>query len=463
MKRIISLIIAVITIAGSAFAERTVFIYRNDGTYNSFLDSEIKDMEYSNVDSIGVEHNNYLYQIICTANDTMRIPLSAIDSVSFVSPAIKISTDTSLVASTAAILYGYAHGTVNARKSLKIGIVVDTLATPTISSGKVILSRSSKDGAYNMTFVGLKTKTKYYYQSFMAIDSVYYYGDTKSFVTNDFQKAGTAIDLGLSVMWADQNVGENIGDYHNRYFGWADPTGRRTTTIPSEYPSNNPPKCICGTDYDMARANWGGKWRMPTREEWTELIEKCKWIFGVPRHSSDYVAVTGPSGKSIRLIKDAFMFDGNPSSPGEYGDYWSCDLDTTSINYAYKMGFNIKASINTMRRDYGLSVRPVLDYPQSVTSDSVTSVASESAILNCTVRGTKNPHTSLTIGIIYGTNSSINATEGTKIASEKISDGSYSVKIDNLQKGTTYYYRGYMQFDSTYYYGDISSFITKTE
>ena len=90
MKRIISLIIAVITIAGSAFAERTVFIYRNDGTYNSFLDSEIKDMEYSNVDSSGTKHNNYLYQIICTANDTMRIPYRQ-STACVCPPAIKIT------------------------------------------------------------------------------------------------------------------------------------------------------------------------------------------------------------------------------------------------------------------------------------------------------------------------------------------------------------------------------------
>ena len=28
---------------------------------------------------------------------------------------------------------------------------------------------------------------------------------------------------------------------------------------------------------DAARANWGGKWRTPTKEEYTELFEKCDW------------------------------------------------------------------------------------------------------------------------------------------------------------------------------------------
>lgn len=51
----------------------------------------------------------------------------------------------------------------------------------------------------------------------------------------------------------------------------------KTSADNSEYPSENPPENISGTEYDIAHVQWGGTWRMPTREEQKELVEQCEW------------------------------------------------------------------------------------------------------------------------------------------------------------------------------------------
>ncbi len=44
--------------------------------------------------------------------------------------------------------------------------------------------------------------------------------------------AQTAVDLGLSVRWADCNLGAEKPEDYGGLYGWADPTGECTDTLP---------------------------------------------------------------------------------------------------------------------------------------------------------------------------------------------------------------------------------------
>ena len=57
---------------------------------------------------------------------------------------------------------------------------------------------------------------------------------------------------------------------------------------------------ISGTEYDEARQKWGGSWRMPTKEEFNELLSKCTWTWMTYKGINGY-KVTGPNGDSIFL------------------------------------------------------------------------------------------------------------------------------------------------------------------
>ncbi|MBR4644822.1 MAG: BACON domain-containing protein [Bacteroidaceae bacterium] len=83
------------SILNSSFAQTqdALYIFRNDGKFNFFFFGEITGFDYSRIDTLGVEQEDYVVQEIYTADTCYRIPLSAIDSVSFVTPETKLKSD----------------------------------------------------------------------------------------------------------------------------------------------------------------------------------------------------------------------------------------------------------------------------------------------------------------------------------------------------------------------------------
>ena len=67
------------------------YIYQNDGHFDGFFYDEVLKMSYSKTDTAGIEYDVFVTQEIVTADSTYRIMLSAIDSVSFVQPEIKMN------------------------------------------------------------------------------------------------------------------------------------------------------------------------------------------------------------------------------------------------------------------------------------------------------------------------------------------------------------------------------------
>lgn len=70
-------------------AQDAFYIYQNDGHFDGFFYDEIEKMSYSKTDTLGIEHDEYVSQIIQTADSTYCIMLSAIDSIGFQQPEVK--------------------------------------------------------------------------------------------------------------------------------------------------------------------------------------------------------------------------------------------------------------------------------------------------------------------------------------------------------------------------------------
>ena len=80
----------------TAFADNTVvMIYRNDGMVSAFLKSDIDSIRYSHLDLDSLEHRDFVTQEVFMPDTVCRIPISAIDSVSFVCPPTVYSDDAS--------------------------------------------------------------------------------------------------------------------------------------------------------------------------------------------------------------------------------------------------------------------------------------------------------------------------------------------------------------------------------
>jgi hypothetical protein len=170
------------------------------------------------------------------------------------------------------------------------------------------------------------------------------------------------VDLGLSSgrKWATCNVGANNPEEYGNYYAWGEVTtkskyakenyyyfGIYSTTLPA--------------NSDIASTNWGGGWRMPTKEEFLELKLECDWVWTTQNGKRGY-RVRGPNGNSIFLPAAGCKFFGGLFQIGSYGSYWSCSINTSNSHNAWVLEFDsdfYKTSFND--RSYGQTIRPVHD------------------------------------------------------------------------------------------------------
>ena len=119
-------------------------------------------------------------------------------------------------------------------------------------------------------------------------------------------------------------------------------------------------KKVLDSKDDVARVTLGGKWRMPSVEEWTELKENCTWTWTKQGRANGYKVTSKKNGKSIFLPATGVRGLGCKHSDGEDGYYWSSSLVEQSPDRAYHFSFNSdKAGRHNCGRCYGLCVRPV--------------------------------------------------------------------------------------------------------
>ena len=108
--------------------------------------------------------------------------------------------------------------------------------------------------------------------------------------------------------------------------------------------------------YDAARANWGGKWRVPTKEEFDELVNGCTWVWSPQQGVGGYV-VTGPNGNSIFMPVTGSSGVITEDTP--YGYYWSST--PVGNNFANCLVIGDGVRIMEFDRYYGFAIRPVFD------------------------------------------------------------------------------------------------------
>lgn len=186
-----------------------------------------------------------------------------------------------------------------------------------------------------------------------------------------------AVDLGLSVKWSDVNLDIGYDDYAalspenvqadaTRYFngliGWGDPTGAKKSETESDYPKIN---SISGTTYDVAKAKWGGKWRVATQSEFFELISACIWTWEERNGYYGY-KVTGPNGNSIYLPTTGYR-RGYSCYNTDKGYYWTGTMRSETSPYPYVLIFDkTRKGLNTTGtglaypfKNFGCAIRPV--------------------------------------------------------------------------------------------------------
>ena len=194
-----------------------------------------------------------------------------------------------------------------------------------------------------------------------------------------------AVDLGLSVKWATCNVGASRPEDYGGYYAWGETEEKDTYTwenykywtdknengiVDNFSEITSIPGNICSTKYDVAHVKWGGDWRMPTPDEFKELIEKCTWEIGAEGFS-----IIGPNGNKIFLPYSGEKRGNLLSGIQQEGAYRTGTLDF-DYDFEYADGYTKILWIREyyfydepmyhMDNNYdiyiGLSVRPVMDF-----------------------------------------------------------------------------------------------------
>ncbi|MGM9818922.1 MAG: hypothetical protein ACI30B_08105 [Paludibacteraceae bacterium] len=191
------------------------------------------------------------------------------------------------------------------------------------------------------------------------------------------------VDLGLpsGLKWAVCNVGARDAESYGCYFAWGETSARFCYYMNYKWfnydsaddwsiikYNDEDNKTVLDLEDDAAHANWGGSWRMPTAEEWEELLDEknctCEAVTGGLDAYGDewvkgYKVTSKTNGNSIFLPAAGRGYYLWPISSG-YCHYWSSSLYMESFYDAYSfIVCDEICGMNNHDRDYGLSVRAV--------------------------------------------------------------------------------------------------------
>ena len=254
---------------------------------------------------------------------------------------------------------------------------------PQPTTNDFYIENESGPGTFTAEMTNLSLNTVYYMRAYATNCDNTVYGDEMSFTTLNNNYGGHYyVDLGLpsGTLWATCNIGADASEEYGDYFAWGE-------TQPKNYYSwgtylycnggqSNLTKYCTNNNYgyngfvdnlttllpedDAATANWGVGWRMPTWEEWQELIDNTinTWVI---QNGVNGRLFTASNGNSIFLPAAGYIYDDHLSNVGNWGDYWSSSLFSTPYSArACRIEQNYCGSNPyTNYRRLGRSVRPV--------------------------------------------------------------------------------------------------------
>ena len=155
--------------------------------------------------------------------------------------------------------------------------------------------------------------------------------------------------------WATTNIGAEEPWEYGYYFWWGDTVGYKREDnkwVASDgsnsnfsFDSNNTPTYgksistlqsegwivtrdgtyVLAPEHDAAHVQWGGDWRMPTRQEFNDLNNKCDWIWTTMNGVYGYIVRGRGSyaSNSIFLPCAGYGLGTSLCRAGSCGDYWS--------------------------------------------------------------------------------------------------------------------------------------------
>lgn len=429
---------------GSKGGEIMLSLKSNDGWRAQkdaewFILSEYQGDGDCNV-QLTVADNNFLTGRSGTITITPNIAIPVVLNIEQAGRHLAISDSSTIV---------FGHGGVAKKK-----IYVDTDSEYDVTTGCEYISVTKEEGSFTLSMIdfnatqpikdtvtvsltGLPAGT-----TLVKKIAVELYGINREYV-----------DLGLSVMWATCNVGALRSEEYGDYYAWGEiepyyesgyaqsnnlvwKYGKGSGYIWDSYKYCNGSsfsltkycsnaaygqdgftdgKKTLDPEDDVAHVEWGGNWRMPTNEEFVELLSECTWIWTIQDGVKGYKVAskkTGFSNRSIFLPAAGFYSNTACSDVGLRGYY--CSNALVSAEEVYMMCFDptYQNNYTYYYRCFGLSIRPVCPIADSLISRIELDYKNKKLVIGGDVRLTasafKNDGSSIALSGIEWISSDVN-------------------------------------------------------
>ena len=323
--------------------------------------------------------------------------------------------------------------------------------------------------------IDLEPETRYYARSFIQNSTDILYGNEVVFTTTAplMSSGHEYVDLGLSVMWATCNVGADYPEDYGHYFSWGEIVPKneymwenyKYGSSPTDILKYNNISTKYGAmDYnsvldlwdDAAYMNWGGDWRMPTREEVEELIYCTTWKWETQNGVRGCLVTSKLNGNSIFFPATGYYRDSELLDERINVGIWTSTLWKNGASWGTGMAINSTDTTTNVPQFHGFMryngdpVRPVLGKeitPPVLGVPTVTTDSMPAEIGPDYIRVTYDIHSDngsmpTEFGLCYSTNPNVTINDSKKISSY-LGLGGYVYSLTNLQEGTTYYIRAY--------------------
>ena len=359
----------------------------------------------------------------------------------------------------------------------------------------VVKTGATVGGLFSTIIAPLDNTKMYYFRAYLKVNNQTFYGDIKEFGI-------VMVDLGLpsGTLWANVNMGSWKPKDHGDYYSWGETTTKDAFTE-NGYKYYNPSTGMyrdLGTDLsandttDVAQKRLSGLWRMPSDDEWQELLTAADyvvWKKDTVAHIPGYRVTSRVNGNSIFLpsnyydetTRDAnYEYETNEESEDyqngvnhdddvtERGFYWSSSR-SSNHRQAREVRFDVAGDAGPQvlnnYRWRGNTIRPVASkskidgtvYDFYLRTEGTTwryqrdSISFYSAVLNNTEQ--------LETGFFLGTSPGVSSTNYDTLMIAKPSkegSGNYvSIVEHNTRHDGVWYYRAYVKLaNDTYVQAD---------
>lgn len=233
-----------------------------------------------------------------------------------------------------------------------------------IANGNSMTALIDLDSHFSGELNGLKCGVTYFFVAWVKVFDSTFYGEVLSFTSYALPEG--AVDMGLSVAWASCNIDalspEEIGGlyawgeietkttYDWRNYLWGTPSNL-TKYNTDRYVGIVDNILLLEPDDDVAHVKLGGRWRIPTKEEYEELISNCSWSWMKYHGVLGCMITSNINGNKIFI----------PATSQTRGDYWTASYHLRELATILWIEESFMTVGYGSYRCQGLPIRPVTE------------------------------------------------------------------------------------------------------